>query len=240
MRSESSASPPQYGCPRKSMAMDDHGIAKAQPVLQSRDRDALRRASTASPCLSRLDVRVLICNHLCNSQFWTTLWYHINGARSSPAELCGAVLHKSRLAHCAEWRAIRACIQADTTQALGPLTTQNVMDYFSSSMFWDKSTNNQNLRMQTQFTGIPLAYADEAEQLKLTFCFYGKLAPRAECCRTDDSLVWSLQLYMPSRRSGSSIRGIGFPPTKVPCFIVLFPKYAQSNFSEANGSLLRD
>jgi hypothetical protein len=54
------------------------------------------------------------------------------------------------------------------------------MDYFSSSMFWDKSTNNQNLRMQTQFTGIPLAYADEAEQLKSTLCFYGKLAPRAE------------------------------------------------------------
>jgi len=49
-------------------------------------------------------------------------------------------------------------------QANGPLTAENVFDYFSHSMFYDKQSNNQVLRMQTIHTGQPLA--NEAEELK--------------------------------------------------------------------------
>ena len=49
-------------------------------------------------------------------------------------------------------------------QANGPLTSENVFDYFASSMFYDKQSNNQVLRMQTMHTGQPIA--NEAEELK--------------------------------------------------------------------------
>ncbi|THH23110.1 hypothetical protein EUX98_g8069 [Antrodiella citrinella] len=49
-------------------------------------------------------------------------------------------------------------------QANGPLTNENVFDYFATSMFYDKQSNNQVLRMQTMHTGIPLV--NEAEELK--------------------------------------------------------------------------
>ncbi|KAI0257422.1 catalase-like domain-containing protein [Lactifluus subvellereus] len=49
-------------------------------------------------------------------------------------------------------------------QANGPLTAQNVFDYFASSMFYDKQSNNQMLRMQTMHTGVPIS--NEAEELK--------------------------------------------------------------------------
>nr|GAT49699.1 MED6-domain-containing protein [Mycena chlorophos] len=49
-------------------------------------------------------------------------------------------------------------------QAYGPLTAENVFDYFSTSMFYDKQSNNQVLRMQTMHTGAELA--NEAEELK--------------------------------------------------------------------------
>ncbi|TCD70665.1 Mediator of RNA polymerase II transcription subunit 6 [Steccherinum ochraceum] len=49
-------------------------------------------------------------------------------------------------------------------QANGPLTNENVFDYFATSMFYDKQSNNQVLRMQTMHTGVPLA--NEAEELK--------------------------------------------------------------------------
>lgn len=49
-------------------------------------------------------------------------------------------------------------------QANGPLTAENVFDYFSHSMFYDKQSNNQVLRMQTMHTGQTLA--NEAEELK--------------------------------------------------------------------------
>jgi len=49
-------------------------------------------------------------------------------------------------------------------QANGPLTTENVFDYFSHSMFYDKQSNNQVLRMQTMHTGQSLA--NEAEELE--------------------------------------------------------------------------
>ena len=50
------------------------------------------------------------------------------------------------------------------TQANGPLTNENVFDYFSTSMFYDKQSNNQVLRMQTMHTGQPLV--NEAEELR--------------------------------------------------------------------------
>lgn len=49
-------------------------------------------------------------------------------------------------------------------KANGPLTAENVFDYFSHSMFYDKQSNNQVLRMQTMHTGQPLA--NEAEELE--------------------------------------------------------------------------
>ncbi|TDL28788.1 MED6-domain-containing protein [Rickenella mellea] len=49
-------------------------------------------------------------------------------------------------------------------QANGPLTTDNVFDYFATSMFYDKQSNNQVLRMQTIHTGQPIL--NEADELK--------------------------------------------------------------------------
>ncbi|PAV21855.1 MED6-domain-containing [Pyrrhoderma noxium] len=49
-------------------------------------------------------------------------------------------------------------------QANGPLTTENVFDYFATSMYYDKQSNNQVLRMQTMHTGQPIL--NEAEELK--------------------------------------------------------------------------
>jgi len=44
------------------------------------------------------------------------------------------------------------------------LTAENVFDYFSYSMFYDKQSNNQVLRMQTMHTGMPIE--NEAEELR--------------------------------------------------------------------------
>ncbi|KAF5356291.1 hypothetical protein D9756_004196 [Leucocoprinus leucothites] len=49
-------------------------------------------------------------------------------------------------------------------QANGPLSAENVFDYFTTSMFYDKQSNNQVLRMQTIHTGIPIA--NEADELR--------------------------------------------------------------------------
>ncbi|KAI1797600.1 MED6-domain-containing protein [Ganoderma leucocontextum] len=49
-------------------------------------------------------------------------------------------------------------------QAHGPLTAENAFEYFTTSMFYDKQSNNQVLRMQTMHTGAPLV--NEAEELK--------------------------------------------------------------------------
>ncbi|KAI0768572.1 MED6-domain-containing protein [Trametes elegans] len=49
-------------------------------------------------------------------------------------------------------------------QAHGPLTAENAFEYFATSMFYDKQSNNQVLRMQTMHTGVPLA--NEAEELR--------------------------------------------------------------------------
>ncbi|OSD05932.1 MED6-domain-containing protein [Trametes coccinea BRFM310] len=49
-------------------------------------------------------------------------------------------------------------------QAHGPLTAENAFEYFTTSMFYDKQSNNQVLRMQTMHTGVPLV--NEAEELK--------------------------------------------------------------------------
>lgn len=54
------------------------------------------------------------------------------------------------------------------TQANGPLTDENVFDYFATSMFYDKQSSNQALRMQTM-TGQPLF--NEADQLKYALTY---------------------------------------------------------------------
>ena len=58
-------------------------------------------------------------------------------------------------------------ILAFCEKANGPLTTENVFEYFSTSMFYDKQSNNQVLRMQTIFTGVPIK--DEAAELRLVY-----------------------------------------------------------------------
>ena len=52
----------------------------------------------------------------------------------------------------------------NTIQANGPLNNDNVFEYFTTSMFYDKQSNNQVLRMQTMHTGVPMM--NEAEELK--------------------------------------------------------------------------
>ena len=56
------------------------------------------------------------------------------------------------------------CLCTHKAQANGPLSAENVFDYFATSMFYDKQSNNQVLRMQTIHTGIPIA--NEAEELR--------------------------------------------------------------------------
>ncbi|KAK7468653.1 Mediator of RNA polymerase II transcription subunit 6 [Stygiomarasmius scandens] len=51
-------------------------------------------------------------------------------------------------------------------QANGPLTEENVFEYFATSMFYDKQSNNQVLRMQTQHAVMPSA-STESEESKL-------------------------------------------------------------------------
>ncbi|EIN13638.1 MED6-domain-containing protein, partial [Punctularia strigosozonata HHB-11173 SS5] len=51
-------------------------------------------------------------------------------------------------------------------QANGPLTTQNAFEYFATSRFYDKQSNNQVLRMQTMHTGQIMTPAQEEEELK--------------------------------------------------------------------------
>jgi hypothetical protein len=46
-------------------------------------------------------------------------------------------------------------------KALGPVTTANVLDYFSYSIFWDPQSTNNQLRMQTVFTGTQSANPTE-------------------------------------------------------------------------------
>lgn len=49
-------------------------------------------------------------------------------------------------------------------QTHGPLTAENAFEYFMTSMFYDRQSSNQALRMQTMHTGA--APANEAEELK--------------------------------------------------------------------------
>ncbi|OCH96685.1 MED6-domain-containing protein [Obba rivulosa] len=62
-----------------------------------------------------------------------------------------------------DW-AHRFFIWHEWLQVYGPLTNENVFEYFATSMFYDKQSNNQVLRMQTMHTGVPLQ--NEAEELK--------------------------------------------------------------------------
>ena len=49
-------------------------------------------------------------------------------------------------------------------QPHGPLTAEHAFEYFMTSMFYDRQSSNQVLRMQTMHTGA--APANEAEELK--------------------------------------------------------------------------
>ena len=52
-----------------------------------------------------------------------------------------------------------------TNQANGPLNNDNVFEYFTTSMFYDKQSNNQVLRMQTAHRDAGV-FLNEAEELK--------------------------------------------------------------------------
>ncbi|KAG8964253.1 Mediator of RNA polymerase II transcription subunit 6 [Tulasnella sp. 419] len=58
----------------------------------------------------------------------------------------------------------RSFVYPEFLAAQGPITAQNAMDYFQTSIFWDTSSNNATLRMQTMHTGLPVP--DEEGQLK--------------------------------------------------------------------------
>ena len=55
-------------------------------------------------------------------------------------------------------------VHTNSSQANGPLTAESAFEYFTTSMFYDKQSNNQVLRMQTMHTGLPLV--NEAEELR--------------------------------------------------------------------------
>ncbi|KAF8350197.1 MED6-domain-containing protein [Amanita rubescens] len=64
-----------------------------------------------------------------------------------------------------EWlQALAEFISLLKFQVNGPLTTENVFEYFATSMFYDKQSNNQVLRMQTMHTGQSIE--NEAEELR--------------------------------------------------------------------------
>src|ERR1700749_4582466 len=72
-------------------------------------------------------------------------------------------------------------------QANGPLNTENVFDYFATSMFYDKQSNNQVLRMQTMHTGT--AIANEAEELRCVLSSLVDLHPMSpDASRGSNSL----------------------------------------------------
>lgn len=48
-----------------------------------------------------------------------------------------------------QWRSV------EYVQAFGALTSQTVLDYFAQSPFFDRTSNNAVLRMQTQFSVAP-------------------------------------------------------------------------------------
>ena len=102
-------------------------------------------------------------------------------------------------------------------QANGPLTAENVFDYFSHSMFYDKQSNNQVLRMQTVHTGQSLA--NEAEELKCVVSDEGLNLPFTGC-RGISTIGGSPASSSPCRtqshpRSSSFRRGRGSPLTSV-------------------------
>jgi len=71
---------------------------------------------------------------------------------------------RSMAVHPVDDHSYRFFIWHEWIQAHGPLTTENVFDYFATSMFYDKQSNNQVLRMQTMHTGASIA--NEAEELR--------------------------------------------------------------------------
>jgi len=102
-------------------------------------------------------------------------------------------------------------------KANGPLTAENVFDYFSHSMFYDKQSNNQVLRMQTVHTGQSLA--NEAEELKCVVSS-GVWKPPFTECRGISIIGGSPASSSPYRtqnlpRSSSFRSGRGSPLTRV-------------------------
>jgi mediator of RNA polymerase II transcription subunit 6 len=81
---------------------------------------------------------------------------------------------------------------ADTSQWHGELTEQNVMEYFEASPFYDRSSNNQVLRMQTMHAA-PEHQMNIEEELKWVF-YYVYRAVSDEGCLVGALLAWSTLL----------------------------------------------
>lgn len=58
-------------------------------------------------------------------------------------------------------------------QANGLLTAENVLSYFATSMFYDKQSNNEVLKMQTDYAGA--APVDVAAELRFVHPVWGTL-----------------------------------------------------------------
>lgn len=112
-----------------------------------------------------------------------------------------------------EFRIVIPDLTAPSLQANGPLTTENVFDYFTTSMFYDKQSNNQVLRMQTIHTGVPLA--NEAEELKSGQTRIIQNSTHTSCY-ADDLPVLSLLLYTLNLPHYSSFTSVNdYPQMKV-------------------------
>ena len=79
------------------------------------------------------------------------------------------------------------------------MTSENVFEYFATSMFYDKQSNNQVLRMQTMHTGV--AVKDEAAELRWVRT-YGLCNPGIDIT-SGGSLASSLLLFMRSHLCSS-------------------------------------
>ena len=106
-------------------------------------------------------------------------------------------------------------------QAHGPLSTENVFDYFATSMFYDKQSNNQVLRMQTIHTGTPIL--NEAEELRSLLFF--SFSTRSTLSRRFTGIEFALAHVSPDSPPSLFIihKRERFSPDQGPSFSPLFP-----------------
>lgn len=120
-------------------------------------------------------------------------------------------------------------------QANGPLTQENVFDYFATSMFYDKQSNNQVLRMQTIYTGMPIS--NEAEELRWVGTSMNSQVSADSDIRIDDLLESNSPSSMHNLPPCSLFKSESdYPLTKVCVFVpcTSFITYSSMTCSKAS------